>query len=309
LSIRKELCKSKYDLIASDSNCLIADLKNDEAKLQDINKKIAIKEASVKILKKEIVSETFIEYLNYFFDGKYTFNTENFSIVFNGQAIDSNTPKILSDGEKTVVAFCYFLAETHTIINKDDDYKNLFFIIDDPISSLDFHYVYYIAEILRKLNLKYKMERNRFIVFTHNMEFMSILIRNKITSSNYSIVGTEIKPVKESMVMPYEQHLRDVYRVSKKLDAPSYHTPNSIRHVIETINSFESPGAGTTTFFKNNEELKKNEFVFSLINDCSHGIIRNQKAYTDDMVIAGCVSLVEYIDKNYKGQIKRIESN
>jgi hypothetical protein len=123
------------------------------------------------------------------------------------------------------------------------------------------------------------------------------------------MIDNSIKPIKESMVMPYEQHLKDVYEVAKGISAPSYHTPNSIRHIIETICNFESPASSVSTFFKRNEELKKNDFVFSLINDCSHGIIRNQKAYTDEMVVTGCKALIDYINDHYKGQLSKMKAN
>jgi len=64
---------------------------------------------------------------------------------------------VLSDGEKSIVAFCLYLAQVHAKIDDEGEYNKLFFVIDDPISSLDFHYVYSVAQIIRNLNQSFLM--------------------------------------------------------------------------------------------------------------------------------------------------------
>lgn len=91
-----------------------------------------------------------------------------------------NASDVFSEGEKSIVAFCFYLAETHTKVGTEDEYNDLFFVIDDPISSLDFHYVYSVAQIIRTISSYFSIKRQRLLVLTHNLEFMSILIRNKI---------------------------------------------------------------------------------------------------------------------------------
>jgi len=84
------------------------------------------------------------------------------------------------------VAFCYYLATVHTIIETEDDYEKLFFVIDDPISSMDFNYVYRVAQSIRHINKHFGIESRqvRFIILTHNFEFMNLLMRNNIINQN-----------------------------------------------------------------------------------------------------------------------------
>lgn len=137
LNIKKRLCKAKY--LAT----LQAEIKNiDEIiafqnEIQTIDKNISDKENQAKALKKDKVVEAFEDFLNVFFAGKYTFDKENFCLKFNTHNLISNASDVLSDGEKSIVAFCFFLAETHKKVEKEADYQKLFFVIDDPISSLD----------------------------------------------------------------------------------------------------------------------------------------------------------------------------
>jgi wobble nucleotide-excising tRNase len=225
----------------------------------------------------------------------------------------SNASDVLSDGEKSIMAFCFFLAETHKKVEKEADYQKLFFIIDDPISSLDFHYVYSVAQIIRRLNDKTRFpigERLRFLVLTHNIEFMSILIRNKIIDGRFILEKSKIKKLQKELIMPYEEHLRDVYEVSEGTKIPSNTTPNSIRHILETINKFEKPNFDFVAYCEYIELLKDdNEFLYALIHDNSHGNYRNQMATTPAMIIKGCKKVIEVISSKFDGQIEIMKRN
>lgn len=93
---------------------------------------------------------------------------------------------MLSDGEKNIIGFCYYLAVTHKKINKKLDYDNLLFVIDDPISSMDYHYVYQVSDIIRNLynELKIDKKKYRYIILTHNYEFLNLLMSNNISTLN-----------------------------------------------------------------------------------------------------------------------------
>ena len=101
--------------------------------------------------------------------------------------LESNASDVLSSGEKNIVALCYFIAETHRTIENEGDYEKLFFIIDDPLSSLYFHFVYATSQMIRNLNKLFNVSRLRLILLTHNLEFMSIIIRNRIIEQKYII--------------------------------------------------------------------------------------------------------------------------
>lgn len=313
LNIKKRLCKAQYLKTLKSEIKSIDEIVALQKEIQNIEKDISEKENQAKALKKDKVTEAFEDFLNVFFAGKYTFDKDNFCLKFDTHNLISNASDVLSDGEKSIVAFCFFLAETHKKVDKEADYQKLFFVIDDPISSLDFHYVYSVAQIIRRLNDDTRFpigDKLRFLVLTHNIEFMSILIRNKIINGRFILEKSGIKKLQKELIMPYEEHLRDVYEVSESTKAPSHTTPNSIRHILETINKFEKPNLDFLKYCEDIELLKDdNEFLYALIHDNSHGNYRNQMATTPDMIIKGCKRVIEVISNKFDGQIEVMKKN
>jgi hypothetical protein len=313
LNIKKRLCKAQYLKTLQSEIKNIDEIVVLQKKVKEIEEEISKKENQAKALKKDKVTEAFEDFLNVFFAGKYTFDKDNFCLKFDTHNLISNASDVLSDGEKSIVAFCFFLAETHKKVEKEADYQKLFFVIDDPISSLDFHYVYSVAQIIRRLNDDSRFpigDKLRFLVLTHNIEFMSILIRNKIINGRFILEKSNIKVLQKELVLPYEEHLRDVYEVSEGTKSPTHTTPNSIRHILETINKFEKPNLDFLKYCEDIELLQDdNEFLYALIHDNSHGNYRNQLATTPDMIIKGCKKVIQVISSKFGGQIEVMKKN
>ena len=306
LELNRRLCKALYEKLRNDLKDSIEELNELIEEKNELLKNIEEKESQEKVSRKSKITESLKYYLACFFGNKYSLDEESFSLKFHNHLMNENATDILSDGEKSIVAFCFYLSYVHEIISKESDYQNIYFIIDDPISSLDFHYVYAVSQVLRNLKDQLNVQRNRFLIFTHNLEFMSILIRNKIIDEYVILSNGELKPLSKELVMPYEEHLRDVYSVSKD-QSPSHTTPNSVRHVLETINRFEAPNLVLKEYIAKQNVLDENEFIYSLMHDASHGVIRQQKAYTNEMIKKGCEVVIEFVKINYSGQIKQIE--
>ncbi|GAA7902332.1 AAA family ATPase [Helicobacter pylori] len=113
---------------------------------------------------------------------KYSLD-KDYRIVLNSDALENSEAKIiLSDGEKTTLAFAYFLARLK-LFYKKEDLKNLVVVIDDPISSLDEQRIYNTTCLVAKINqelagekLSNKENRVQVFVLTHNHTFMARLI-------------------------------------------------------------------------------------------------------------------------------------
>lgn len=275
--------------------------------IESLRADIGKREAQVRVKKRERVAASLTRFLDLFFDGKYRFDEKEFHITFDGEVLGQKITSVLSDGEKSIVAFCHYLAETHLLLTQEEDYQKVFFIIDDPISSLDFHYVYAVAQVIRNIGNYFELDGYaRFIVLTHNIEFMSILMRNKIVQQRFVLVGNRLETLNEHLIMPYEAHLRDVYAVARGGDDPKHTTPNSIRHILETISRFDAPRKKLEDYFGECAELQGNEFVYSLMHDSSHGMIRMDKAYTEDMIRRGCEAVVCFVERKFEGQIDHV---
>ncbi|MCQ2759193.1 AAA family ATPase [Helicobacter pylori] len=112
---------------------------------------------------------------------KYSLH-EDYRIVLNSDVLEnSEAEMILSDGEKTTLAFAYFLARLK-LFYKKENLKDLVVIIDDPISSLDEQRIYNTSDIVAKINQELvgealeKDEEAQVFVLTHNHTFMACLI-------------------------------------------------------------------------------------------------------------------------------------
>ncbi len=112
---------------------------------------------------------------------KYSLH-EDYRIVLNSDALENSVAEmILSDGEKTTLAFAHFLARLK-LFYKKEDLKDLVVIIDDPISSLDEQRIYNTSDIVAKINQELAGEalkdedKAQVFVLTHNHTFMARLI-------------------------------------------------------------------------------------------------------------------------------------
>ncbi|WP_217583091.1 AAA family ATPase [Helicobacter pylori] len=112
---------------------------------------------------------------------KYSLD-KDYRIVLNSDALEnSEAEMILSGGEKTTLAFAYFLARLK-LFYKKEDLKDLVVVIDDPISSLDEQRIYNTSDIVAKINQELAGEalkdedKVQVFVLTHNHTFMARLI-------------------------------------------------------------------------------------------------------------------------------------
>ena len=106
-------------------------------------------------------------------------NKAEFKIYRNGIEADN-----LSEGECSLVGFCYFMAKL-----QNADKKSIVWI-DDPISSLDSNHIFFIfslidSELFENKDLKF----NQLFISTHNLDFLKYLkklksIANDKTDSN-----------------------------------------------------------------------------------------------------------------------------
>lgn len=311
--IRRNICKAAYNYLietyGKEHKQYVEYIKQEDSLKKEIEKK----KASQKIEKKKLVAKTIKQVLDYFFSGKYTLDEKTFRLIFHSKTLEKNqTKNVLSEGEKNIVAFAYFLGDTHTIIAKEDDYKKLFFVIDDPISSMDFTYVYTLSGVIRDIKSIFpKMDKVRQFIFTHNSDFIRILSSNNILDKVMLLKNSTLNEWNENFTVPYISHLLDIYRIARK-EAPATHTTaNSIRHIIETIDKFESINSNEDSvkeFIKNNVPNDKKSYTY--INDLSHGGWRTeQPPMDDDDYQEVCETIISLIEKRYPNQIKYCNDN
>ncbi|MGL6159969.1 AAA family ATPase [Microbulbifer sp.] len=79
----------------------------------------------------------------------------------------------LSEGECSLLAFCYFLAKLDDIDTKDT--KPIIWI-DDPISSLDSNHVFFVYSLINQ-EVVSKKSYSQLFISTHNLDFLKYLKR------------------------------------------------------------------------------------------------------------------------------------
>ncbi|KWF60727.1 AAA family ATPase [Burkholderia pseudomultivorans] len=97
--------------------------------------------------------------------------------------------KNMSDGERTAVAFSYFLTKLQEL--KPEEFGETIVYIDDPISSLDANHIFQVTASIRALffkqqdkNAPWQTTCKQLFVSTHNFEFFNLLREIKPVASN-----------------------------------------------------------------------------------------------------------------------------
>ncbi|RVZ19368.1 AAA family ATPase [Helicobacter pylori] len=195
-------------------NCLLEKIDN---KLKELNDQ---KRPDIEII------NNYLKVLNL---PKYSLN-KDYRIVLNSDALENSEAKmILSDGEKTTLAFAYFLARLK-LFYKKEDLKDLVVIIDDPISSLDEQRIYNTSDIVAKINQELAGEalkdedKVQVFVLTHNHTFMARLINMVGKNARYFQLErhqNQLKIVCKNKVVGYFDTFylllfKEVYAFAKK---------------------------------------------------------------------------------------------
>ncbi|MCW2263736.1 MULTISPECIES: AAA family ATPase [Sphingobacterium] len=84
----------------------------------------------------------------------------------------------LSEGEISLISFCYFMAkldDIHTLGSKP------IILIDDPISSLDANHIFYLYSVINS-ELFVKNRFDQIFISTHNLDFLKYLKRLDLSS-------------------------------------------------------------------------------------------------------------------------------
>ena len=90
---------------------------------------------------------------------------------------DSRLADNLSEGEKTAIAFSYFIVKTQ---EKDSKIKDSIIFIDDPISSFDLNFIYHCFSLIK---IHFKGAEQLFVA-THNFELFN-LVKGWFLRKNY----------------------------------------------------------------------------------------------------------------------------
>lgn len=192
--------------------------------------------------------------------------------------------KRLSEGEKTAIAFLYFLVH---LKDQDFDLAEGVVVIDDPISSLDASAIYQAFSFLKNDTQGAK----QLFILTHNFEFLRLLINwlkslpgPKADKSYTMVLCMENEHGRSARLAPLDKLLIDhateyhyLFKVLYTFKSDGtilgcYHVPNIARKVLETFLDFHVPSS-KSLYQKLDEtdfDLHKKTAIYKFANDLSH---------------------------------------
>ena len=177
--------------LETESSALEADKKAKEKQIKTLIEEKRLLEAQAKDESKG--AELVNQHLNHFF------GHDELKLVAEGSAPNIKFTivregigaKNLSEGESSLISFCYFIARLEDEMKDELTVNKLIVYIDDPISSLDSNHIFFMYSLIESVIAKPKKYGQLFIS-THNLDFLKYL--KKITfPDKYQPVATEKK--------------------------------------------------------------------------------------------------------------------
>lgn len=200
--------KSKIEELKSTAEAKSQERKDIFLKIQGQKVKIEDKERLMNDEEKGALKVN--EYLNNFFghdflslkaleesdqtDGKKI----RFEIIRNGKKAHH-----LSEGECSLIAFCYFMAKLEDIETKG---SQPIIWIDDPISSLDSNHIFFVYSLINS-EIVSKQDFEQLFVSTHNLDFLKYLKR--LPNGNRTEKFIVIRDGEKSQLKLMPKYLKD----------------------------------------------------------------------------------------------------
>lgn len=187
---------------------------------------------------------------------------------------DGKSAYNLSEGECSLIAFCYFIAKLE---EPDSKGKELIIYIDDPISSLDGNHIFFMFSLIESLIAKpvknadgsNSYRYKQLFISTHNLDFLKYLKRLSIPRKKTPAGEGKTKSVEDNehfmverngsssniMLMPaylkyyiteFNYLFHQIYKcrdqdVAKETHEPFYGFGNNLRKFLEAYLFFKYP--------------------------------------------------------------------
>ena len=210
-------------------------------------------------------------------DLRFESGSEGYQVLRRGKPA-----KRLSEGEKTAIAFLYFLVQ---LKDQDFDLSEGIVVIDDPISSLDASAIYQAFSFLKNETQGAK----QLFILTHNFEFLRLLLNwvksaRGCTKSYSMVLCTENASGRTARLAQLDRLLIDhateyhyLFKVLYTFRSDGtimgcYHVPNIARKVLETFLDFHVP-SNRSLYQKLDETVfdpHKKTAIYKFSNDLSH---------------------------------------
>lgn len=254
ITIQYTTVKTTIQTLKDTSDNEVRNRKVIEEKIKELNRQIEEKERLMKDEEKGALKVN--EYLNNFFGHDFltlqaieqTDKKIRFEIFRNGKKAHH-----LSEGECSLIAFCYFMAKLEDIETKGS--KPIIWI-DDPISSLDSNHIFFVYSLINA-EIIAKKEFEQIFISTHNLDFLKYLKKIKFDKNDneFFVISREGK---NSVIKLMPKYLKDyttefnylfdqIYKCAKENDLSEanqhvfYNFGNNARKFLEALLFYKYP--------------------------------------------------------------------
>ena len=265
------------------------------------------------------LSKKYQEQVNFLMDCKDVFNrlltqlgckrfqiNESGKLVLSEIEIDQQHENILSAGEKNIISLAYYWISSLAKVETVQQAQNIIFVMDDPVSSVDYHNFYNVTssiEYYKQYLSDYRYDKigqgfynkddtdknnNRnsrnSLILTHDTTFYTFIRQNifkksggyfELKRENNELNLNKSSFSKESML---KLHLKDIFIFKSQENDENLHTiGNSIRCVLEIAQDIQCKEGNLSEFIlsiNNGVKLKQ------VANSLSHGKFTDEVSLT-----------------------------
>ncbi|EKT6310463.1 AAA family ATPase, partial [Escherichia coli] len=182
-----------------------------------------------------------------FYIDKHPTIKNSFVIVRSDNTLSKNVYRSLSEGEKTLITFLYFIEYCKGQTNTDEfDNRDSLIVIDDPISSLSQNYIYDIASMI---HYDIITSADKVIILTHNLYFFHELIKLAPISERKFNNTYQLFRITKNLYSSFSNISRDslqneyqsLWQILKDARDGKIHNvviPNTMRNILEYYFAF-----------------------------------------------------------------------
>jgi wobble nucleotide-excising tRNase len=206
---------------------------------------------------------------------------------------DGSSAKHLSEGEKTAIAFAFFLTKLQEI----KEFNKAIVFIDDPISSLDSNHIFQVNAIIKEVFFEqdagtneWKAKCKQVFLSTHNFEFFGLLreigptkhtkVRNYLVKRLSPTTSTFMNMPDSMAKYSSEYHflfsvLDEFQKAPDKTDFKVLmHVPNAVRRFVELYTYSKYPDGIKGSVDSRADRLfgpEKSKRILKVLHYFSHG--------------------------------------
>ena len=172
-------------------------------------------------------------------------NSNHYFLHRNHESDTASVYKTLSEGEKTLITFLYFLEFCQGSVNSDSSYAKAkkILVIDDPVSSLSHNYIYEIGALIHS-KLIDKQPYAQVFLLTHSLYFLHEMLKHKMPKNSVKLHRviknhySQILPMERDDIQNDYQSYWQILKDAREGNINKVVLPNMMRNILEYYFSF-----------------------------------------------------------------------